>query len=67
MVKEPCTALEEFDDSILLHLTVKEKSSSLSYGEFLSEIAVVDVAEPDLINEYHPSCTVNPPPPSTSL
>ena len=68
MVKEPSTAFEEVNDSRSVHFIVNEKSTSC--GEFISENPVVDVAEPELINEDHPSCdscTVNPSPPSMSM
>ena len=68
MVKEPSTAFEEVNDSRSVDFTVNEKSTS--YGEFISENPMVDVAEPDLTNEDHPSYysyAVIPSPPSMSL
>lgn len=66
MVEKPSVTSEEANDSRLLHSAVKEQSSS-SYEKFHSENGV-DNAEPELINEDHPSyCTANPSPPSMSM
>ena len=68
--KEPSTAFEEVNDTTCRSVCFTVNENSTSYGEFILENAVVDVTEPDLINENHPSyysCTVIPSPPSISL
>lgn len=52
VVEEPFTAFKEVNDSRSVHFTVTYGTSSpSSYKEFLSENALVDDIEPDLIGE----------------